>query len=212
MPLAPSLLPFRLIRQIVRRPSAIPALRPSPIRSSSQSPLASQLPSLRIQQQPKRLFSSTPQCQVTYNQVRRGCRKHHREKKRRSPVLRGRPHMKGVCLKTGITKPKKPNSGERKIARIRLSNGEIVTGYIPGEGMGKPTYGRLDLEEIHTLNGHGLADAVYVSRSQSPAAQRGHDPRWQSTGLSWCRLPYCSWCLGSGMSSSFPPSAIECLR
>lgn len=43
--------------------------------------------------------------------------------------------MKGVCLKTGTTKPKKPNSGERKIARIRLSNGSVVTGYIPGEGM-----------------------------------------------------------------------------
>jgi ribosomal protein S12 len=42
--------------------------------------------------------------------------------------------MKGVCLKTGITKPKKPNSGERKTARIRLSSGRVVTAYIPGEG------------------------------------------------------------------------------
>lgn len=43
--------------------------------------------------------------------------------------------MKGVCLKVGITKPKKPNSGERKIARVRLSSGKVVTAYIPGEGM-----------------------------------------------------------------------------
>lgn len=43
--------------------------------------------------------------------------------------------MKGVCLKTGITKPKKPNSGERKTARIRLSSGKVITAYIPGEGM-----------------------------------------------------------------------------
>jgi small subunit ribosomal protein S12 len=42
--------------------------------------------------------------------------------------------MKGVCLKTGITKPKKPNSGERKTARVRLSSGKVVTAYIPGEG------------------------------------------------------------------------------
>lgn len=42
--------------------------------------------------------------------------------------------MKGVCLKTGITKPKKPNSGERKTARVRLSSGRVVTAYIPGEG------------------------------------------------------------------------------
>ena len=30
--------------------------------------------------------------------------------------------------------PKKPNSGLRKIARVRLSNGIQVTAYIPGEG------------------------------------------------------------------------------
>lgn len=37
-------------------------------------------------------------------------------------------------MKTGITKPKKPNSGERKTARVRLSSGKVVTAYIPGEG------------------------------------------------------------------------------
>ena len=42
--------------------------------------------------------------------------------------------MKGVCLKVGITKPKKPNSGERKTARVRLSNGKSITAYIMGEG------------------------------------------------------------------------------
>ena len=31
-------------------------------------------------------------------------------------------------------KPKKPNSGERKVARIRLSSGKDVTAHIPGEG------------------------------------------------------------------------------
>jgi small subunit ribosomal protein S12 len=30
--------------------------------------------------------------------------------------------------------PKKPNSAIRKIARVRLVNGEEVTAYIPGEG------------------------------------------------------------------------------
>lgn len=42
--------------------------------------------------------------------------------------------MKGVCLRVGTTKPKKPNSGERKTARVRLSSGTVVTAYIPGEG------------------------------------------------------------------------------
>lgn len=81
-----------------------------------------------------RKFSSTPSAQATYNQVRRGCRKEQRARRGRSPALANRPEMKGVCLKTGITKPKKPNSGERKTARIRLSSGRVVTAYIPGEG------------------------------------------------------------------------------
>lgn len=42
--------------------------------------------------------------------------------------------MKGVCLKIGITKPKKPNSGQRKTAKVRLSSGRIVSAYIPGMG------------------------------------------------------------------------------
>jgi len=42
--------------------------------------------------------------------------------------------MKGVCLKVYIMKPKKPNSAERKVARVRLSSGRAVTCRIPGEG------------------------------------------------------------------------------
>ncbi|OAL04013.1 ribosomal protein S12 [Phaeosphaeriaceae sp. SRC1lsM3a] len=55
-------------------------------------------------------------------------------RKLRSPQLKNRPELKGVCLKVGTTKPKKPNSGERKIARVRLSTGKVITAYIPGEG------------------------------------------------------------------------------
>lgn len=83
----------------------------------------------------RRTFSATATQQATYNQVRRGCRKPQKARRRRSPALANRPQMKGVCLKTGITKPKKPNSGERKTARVRLSSGRVVTAYIPGEGM-----------------------------------------------------------------------------
>lgn len=32
------------------------------------------------------------------------------------------------------TTPKKPNSALRKVARVKLSNGIVVTAYIPGEG------------------------------------------------------------------------------
>lgn len=84
---------------------------------------------------PVRSFSSASPLQATYNQVLRGCRVEQRARKPTSPALVNRPEMKGVCLRVGTTKPKKPNSGERKVARVRLSSGRVITAYIPGEGM-----------------------------------------------------------------------------
>lgn len=46
----------------------------------------------------------------------------------------GRPQLKAVVLKTMIRKPKKPNSANRKCARVRLSNGKEAVVFIPGEG------------------------------------------------------------------------------
>ena len=40
---------------------------------------------------------------------------------------------KGVCLKVTVVSPKKPNSAQRKIAKVRLSNWHEVIAYIPGE-------------------------------------------------------------------------------
>lgn len=37
-------------------------------------------------------------------------------------------------MKVFTTTPKKPNSALRKVARVRLTNGQEVTAYIPGEG------------------------------------------------------------------------------
>jgi small subunit ribosomal protein S12 len=50
------------------------------------------------------------------------------------PVLYASPFKRGVCVKVSTTTPKKPNSAIRKIARVRLTNGDTVTAYIPGEG------------------------------------------------------------------------------
>ena len=71
---------------------------------------------------------------ATFNQVRRGCRTEQRARIPTSPAMAHRTQLKGVCLKVGVTKPKKPNSGQRKIARVKLSSGKVVTAYIPGEG------------------------------------------------------------------------------
>lgn len=50
------------------------------------------------------------------------------------PVYSVSPFKRGVCLKVFTTTPKKPNSALRKVARVRLTNGQEVTAYIPGEG------------------------------------------------------------------------------
>ena len=44
------------------------------------------------------------------------------------------PQKRGVCTKVTTKTPKKPNSALRKIARVRLTNGQEVTAYIPGIG------------------------------------------------------------------------------
>ena len=50
------------------------------------------------------------------------------------PVASPSPFKRGVCLKVFTTTPRKPNSALRKVARVRLTNGDEVTAYIPGEG------------------------------------------------------------------------------
>jgi small subunit ribosomal protein S12 len=60
-----------------------------------------------------------------------------REKKKnktKSPALEACPFKKGVCVIVKTVTPKKPNSALRKMARVRLTNGQYVNAYIPGEG------------------------------------------------------------------------------
>ncbi len=69
----------------------------------------------------------------TINQLIRSPR---RTPKAKSKVkdLNASPQKRGVCLQVRTVTPKKPNSALRKVARVRLSNGNEVTAYIPGEG------------------------------------------------------------------------------
>ncbi|OGW72347.1 MAG: 30S ribosomal protein S12 [Omnitrophica bacterium GWA2_52_12] len=55
-------------------------------------------------------------------------------RKTKSPALQNCPFRKGVCLIVRTQTPKKPNSALRKIARVRLTNGQEITAYIPGVG------------------------------------------------------------------------------
>merc|ERR1712138_10459 len=69
---------------------------------------------------------------VTNNQLL----KYPRRPKRRTtnvPGLKGSPQRKGICLKVYTLSPKKPNSANRKVARVRLSSRAKVSSFIPGE-------------------------------------------------------------------------------
>jgi small subunit ribosomal protein S12 len=69
----------------------------------------------------------------TINQLVRKGRKKIKSKSKSLDLDRC-PQKKGVCLQVMTRTPKKPNSALRKVARVRLTNGKEVTGYIPGEG------------------------------------------------------------------------------
>ncbi|CAA9964923.1 37S ribosomal protein [Pyrenophora teres f. maculata] len=125
-------MPLTFLRRLVR-PSAFSSAPFAPVRSIRPSIAATTFqttsPAFAIRPAPS---SRAHKC--TLIQVLRQGRIAQKARKLRSPQLRDRPELKGVCLKVGTTKPKKPNSGERKIARVRLSTGKVITAYIPGEG------------------------------------------------------------------------------
>ena len=75
----------------------------------------------------------------TINQL---CRKKRKQKLRRAkvPALNMSPQKKGICTKIFLRTPKKPNSALRKLARLKLTNGKSIVGYIPGEGHNLQAY------------------------------------------------------------------------
>lgn len=81
-----------------------------------------------------------------------------------SKWLEGVGSRKGVCTKVYVTNPKKPNSGLRKVAYVRLSNGRIVKTYIPGIGH------NLQVHSVVMVRGGRKKDIVGCGYT----AMRGH--------------------------------------
>ncbi len=79
---------------------------------------------VRRSRAPLRTKSKSPALQFAMDTLHR----------KRTDLPRGAGFKRGVCTKVTTMTPKKPNSAIRKIARVRLSNGQEVTAYIPGEG------------------------------------------------------------------------------
>jgi small subunit ribosomal protein S12 len=83
---------------------------------------------------------------ATINQLARKGRKETRKKSNTGALRAGfnsitnrpneynSPFKRGVCTRVTTKTPRKPNSAIRKIARVRLTNGQEITAYIPGMG------------------------------------------------------------------------------
>lgn len=68
----------------------------------------------------------------TLNQISNGSRRKVANKAK-APAFNGAPFKAGVVSRVYIISPKKPNSANRCVCRVRLTNGQIVTAYVPGE-------------------------------------------------------------------------------
>jgi len=96
--------------------------------------------------------SKTPALAYTFNSLRN----------KAVNLRKGCPQKRGVCVKVTTITPKKPNSALRKIARVRLTNGEEVNAYIMGEG--------------HNLQEHSVV-TIYGGRVKDLPGVRYHITR-----------------------------------
>ena len=71
--------------------------------------------------------------QVTYKSTAPALQRGFNSKKNVA-IDQSSPQKRGVCTTVKTMTPKKPNSALRKVARVRLTNGMEVWGYIPGVG------------------------------------------------------------------------------
>ena len=93
----------------------------------------------------------------------------------------GNPQRRGVCTQVKTVTPKKPNSALRKVVRVRLTNGEEVTAYIPGIGHNLQEHsvvlvrgGRVkDLPGVRYKVVRGTLDAAGVSDRKKARSQYG---------------------------------------
>ena len=85
--------------------------------------------------------------------------------KSKCPILDACPQKRGVCLSVTTTSPKKPNSALRKIARVRLTNKQEGTVYIPGEGH--------NLQEHSSVLIRGALDTAGVAKRKQSRSKYG---------------------------------------
>lgn len=99
---------------------------------------------------------------VTIHQIIRKKRFGSKSKNIRTPALEGCPHKKVTVVKLRIMTPRKPNSARRKIAKVKLKNGKIISAYLPGEDQMLSEYAVILIRGGRTKDLPGLHYKVVV--------------------------------------------------
>ena len=116
----------------------------------------------------------------TINQLVRKVRE-RQTKKSMTPIMGQCPQKRGICLSVTTTSPKKPNSALRKIARVRLVNGQEGTIYIPGIGHNLQEHSVVlirggrdrDLPGVRYHNIRGTLDTAGVAKRKQARSKYG---------------------------------------
>lgn len=101
--------------------------------------------------------------------------------RRRPPTkkpIKGAPHYRGVVLQVMIMHPKKPSSGNRKVVRVRLTTGQVVRAWVPGERHNLQEHSvvlveggtKKDLQGIHCRVIRGKYDCNKPTPEKKPTA------------------------------------------
>lgn len=120
----------QIFKTFVGTNSPLSVLRSTPAHTISKSTFNGSISSIFANS----LINKTSTRFATINQIKRGMTKPLNKRPSKSPDLQQSPFKKGVVLRVMVLKPKKPNSALRKVCRVRLTNGNVVSAYIPGEG------------------------------------------------------------------------------
>ena len=116
----------------------------------------------------KKKKSKVPALQTGFNELKN------------KPTNHSAPFKRGVCTKVTTKTPRKPNSAVRKYARVRLTNGQEVSAYIPGIGHKLQEHsvvlirgGRVKDVNIRYTIVRGKLDATGVEKRQKSRSMYG---------------------------------------
>lgn len=156
--------------------SLLKRFMPAILAPSSSTPSFSSVFSSLLQRSVTANFfhTSLPMCWTLEETHLRG--KPPRRAIRQNSPISGFPQIRGTVLKVVIRKPKKPNSANRKCVVVKLTNGKVLTAWIPGIGHNLQEHSQVlieggrkpDLIGVKVRVMRGKLDCAQVAKKTGP--------------------------------------------